>query len=85
MENAQKKRRLTLSKINNYPNYEFARKIFQYAGKKANLNIAAPDEFPSKVPRPKYSVLENSNLEKLGLNSMPDWSESLQRYMKSLP
>ena len=28
MENAQKKRRLTLSKINNYPNYEFARKIF---------------------------------------------------------
>ncbi len=63
--------------------YEFAGKVFEYAGKTVNLNIAAPDEFPSKVSRPKYSILKNSNLEKVGLNCMPDWSENLQRYMKS--
>jgi len=49
--------------------YELARKIFELEGVKTKLSIAAPNEFPSKVPRPKYSVLENHALKALGLNS----------------
>ena len=44
-------------------------KIFELSGTKTNLLIAGPDEFPVKVPRPKYSVLENANLKKTGLNN----------------
>ena len=64
--------------------YEFAKKIFQFTGKKVKLNVASPNEFPSKVSRPKYSVLQNRNLEKNGLNIMLNWSDNLQRYIRSL-
>ena len=64
--------------------YEFAKKIFQFTGKKVKLNVASPNEFPSKVSRPKYSVLQNRNLEKNGLNIMLNWSDNLKRYIRSL-
>jgi dTDP-4-dehydrorhamnose reductase len=50
--------------------YEFAQEIFDMAGVEANLTIASPHEFPTKVPRPKYSVLENERLKALGLNRL---------------
>jgi dTDP-4-dehydrorhamnose reductase len=61
--------------------YEFARTIFEMTNTKVNLKIAAPDEFPAKVPRPKYSVLENQELKKLGLNSFAPWQEGLTAYL----
>jgi len=61
--------------------YEFARTIFEITNTKVNLNIADPNEFPAKVPRPKYSVLENQGLKKLGLNSFASWQEGLTRYL----
>lgn len=61
--------------------YEFAAKIFELAGIKANLIVAAPNEFPSKVPRPKYSVLENQALKSLSLNSFRTWEEGLRSYL----
>jgi dTDP-4-dehydrorhamnose reductase len=63
--------------------YEFARKIFELKGVKTKLSIASPNEFPSKVPRPKYSVLENHALKALGLNSFQLWEEGLRSYLKS--
>ncbi len=62
--------------------YEFAKTIFEINDTKANLKIAGPNEFPAKVPRPKYSVLENQGLKKLGLNSFASWQEGLQAYLK---
>ena len=64
--------------------YEFAKKIFELAEIDIELNVAHPDEFPVKVPRPKYSVLRNRNLEAEGLNIMPHWVEGLRRYLMSL-
>ena len=64
--------------------YEFAKKIFELAEIDIELNVAHPDEFPVKVPRPKYSVLSNRNLEAEGLNIMPHWVEGLRRYLMSL-
>jgi len=61
--------------------YEFAQKVFELTGTSATLEAAAPNEFPAKVSRPKYSVLENSALKEIGKNLMPHWSEALKRYL----
>lgn len=63
--------------------YEFARTIFEITNTEVNLKIAGPNEFPAKVPRPKYSVLENEGLKKLGLNSFAQWREGLQAYLST--
>lgn len=62
--------------------YAFAAEIFRLSGSQVLLNRAAPGEFPAKVARPGYSVLENANLKKLGLNIMPPWQDALAAYMK---
>jgi dTDP-4-dehydrorhamnose reductase len=61
--------------------YEFAKAIFEMADIKVNLKIAASNEFPMKVPRPKYSVLENARLKVEGLNSFQGWEEGLRAYL----
>jgi len=61
--------------------FEFAREIFRLSRSSVTLNRAAPGEFPAKVPRPKYSVLENASLKRQGLNVMPPWQEALASYL----
>jgi dTDP-4-dehydrorhamnose reductase len=61
--------------------YEFAREIFDLAKTKVSLEIAGPDEFPAKVPRPKYSVLENRGLKRIGLNRFSPWPAALREYL----
>src|SRR4030095_11611340 len=63
--------------------YEFAKKIFELSGIKTNLEVASPGEFPMKVPRPKYSVLENLNLKNAGINIFKPWNEGLKEYLDS--
>jgi dTDP-4-dehydrorhamnose reductase len=64
--------------------YVFAAKIFEISGTKVKLWKAGPNEFPAKVPRPKYSVLANAGLKKIGLDIMPRWEEGLKRYIKEI-
>jgi dTDP-4-dehydrorhamnose reductase len=61
--------------------YELAKQIFELINTKVNLKAAGPNEFPAKVPRPKYSVLENAALKKLGLNRFATWQEGLAHYL----
>jgi dTDP-4-dehydrorhamnose reductase len=61
--------------------FEFAREIFALTGTKVNLQVAGPNEFPAKVPRPRYSVLENRGLKLLGLNTFRPWQEGLRDYL----
>jgi dTDP-4-dehydrorhamnose reductase len=61
--------------------YGFAREIFKAANLEVDVQIAGPNEFPAKVPRPKYSVLENRGLKRLGLNRYTDWRDGLQQYL----
>ncbi len=61
--------------------YEFAREIFQATNTPVRLNVAGPNEFPAKVPRPKYSVLENRALKNRGLNMFRPWQEGLHAYL----
>lgn len=60
--------------------YAFAKEIFDLTGTEVNLIKAGPNEFPIKVPRPKYSVLENAGLKKHGLNVFRTWQEGLREY-----
>ena len=61
--------------------FEFAREIFALTGTKVSLKVAGPNEFPAKVPRPRYSVLENRGLKLLGLNTFRPWQEGLRDYL----
>jgi dTDP-4-dehydrorhamnose reductase len=61
--------------------HEFASEIFELSGMRVRLLRAAPGEFPMKVPRPKYSVLQNSRLQAFGLDVMPDWWDALRRHL----
>jgi dTDP-4-dehydrorhamnose reductase len=61
--------------------YEFAREIFALTGTEARLTIANAADFPSKVPRPHYSVLENKGLKSIGRNVFRPWKEGLREYL----
>jgi dTDP-4-dehydrorhamnose reductase len=61
--------------------YEFAGAIFDLTGTKVRLERARPGEFPAKVARPKYSVLENAELKSKSLNTFSHWREGLKNYL----
>ncbi len=63
--------------------YEFAGEIFKLTDTKVNLMIAGPNEFPAKVPRPKYSVLENRGLKNAKLNVFRPWQAGVREYLAS--
>lgn len=63
--------------------YEFARAIFELSGSKVRLERARPGEFPAKVARPKYSVLENRALKQKSLNVFTPWEQGLANYLAS--
>ena len=63
--------------------YEFAREIFSLTNTKVNLQIAGPNEFPAKVARPKYSVLENRGLKNHGMNVFKPWRDGLRDYLSA--
>jgi dTDP-4-dehydrorhamnose reductase len=65
--------------------YEFAGEIFALTGTKVNLKVAGPNEFPAKVPRPKYSVLENRGLKSHELSVFKHWQEGVREYLFSTP
>ena len=61
--------------------HQFAAKIFELTKVNVRLSVAQPEEFPIKVPRPKYSVLENMALQQNNLDIMPHWQDALERYL----
>jgi dTDP-4-dehydrorhamnose reductase len=61
--------------------YEFAREIFTITDTPVRLIAAGPNEFPAKVARPKYSVLENRALKSRGLNAFKPWQDALHQYL----
>jgi len=62
--------------------WEFASEIFKLLKMKVNCIPVTSDQFPTRARRPKYSVLENAYLKKLGLNKMREWKINLQLYLK---
>lgn len=62
--------------------YEFAKAIFDLAKMKVNCQPITSDQFPTIARRPRYSVLENKNLKKIGLNKMGPWQDALKGYLR---
>ena len=60
---------------------EFAAAIFEETGTDVRLLPATSLDFPSAVRRPSYSVLNNVRLREQGLDVMPEWRESLRKYL----
>jgi len=63
--------------------YQFAKAIFSISKLEPDLQIASPDEFPSKAKRPEYSVLENGVLNDYNVNIMKTWEQGLKEYLLS--
>lgn len=62
--------------------YEFTKAIFELTNLQTELIPVSSQEFPLPARRPHYSVLENENIKKLGINVMRDWKEGLKDYLK---
>jgi len=61
--------------------YGFAREIFVSTGARVDLKVASASDFLAKVPRPRYSVLENRALKARGLNGFGPWQNALHKYL----
>jgi dTDP-4-dehydrorhamnose reductase len=61
--------------------FEFAKEIFETTKTQVQLEVAGPAEFPAKVRRPAYSVLENRALKIQCLNVFGTWREGLRDYL----
>ena len=46
------------------------------------LLAATSADFPAKVPRPRYSVLDNRRLRAAGVDIMPPWTDCLRSYLR---
>lgn len=64
--------------------YDFAREICEMSGNKCNIEPCHSDEFPSKVARPAYSVLDKSKVKATFNVSVPHWKESLAKCIAEL-
>jgi dTDP-4-dehydrorhamnose reductase len=62
--------------------HEFACEIFASVGLPVRCLVAGLNEFPAKVLRPAYSVLENARLKQAGLNQFQPWREGLHAYLE---
>jgi dTDP-4-dehydrorhamnose reductase len=61
--------------------YEFTKRVYELEGVKTKVTPASSEEF-TKVPRPKYSVLEKRNLKAIGLKTTSHWEKALASYLK---
>jgi dTDP-4-dehydrorhamnose reductase len=61
--------------------YEFTCKIFELLGRQVSIKKVTSAEFKARAERPRYSVLQNANLAKLGLDDLRPWQQALAAYL----
>lgn len=60
--------------------YDFTKMIAEYSGnRKCDIQPCHSDEFPSKVKRPAYSVLDKTKLKLYFIILVPYWTNSLKK------
>ena len=64
--------------------YDFAKEICELSGNVCNIQPCHSDEFPSKVKRPSYSVLDKTKIKNKLNITIPHWKESLKNCIKNL-
>jgi len=61
--------------------FDFAKSIVASADIPCPVEPCTTKEFPRPAPRPAYSVLENRNLKRLGLNVMQEWEKAFEEFI----
>lgn len=65
--------------------FDFTKMIAEYAGNTdCEIKPCHSDEFPSKVKRPAYSVLDKTKIKNTFGISIPYWTDSLKKCIKNL-
>lgn len=65
--------------------YDFAKKIGEYSGHTdCQIRPCHSSEFPSKVCRPSYSVLDKTKVKATFGIDIPYWTDSLKRCLKNM-
>ena len=64
--------------------FEFAKEIFKIKNINIKVNPVTSEEFPSKVKRPKYSVLDKEKIITTYKIDVPDWRDSLKIVLEKL-
>ena len=65
--------------------FDFTRMIAEYAGNtECDIRPCHSDEFPSKVKRPSYSVLDKTKIKNTFGITVPYWTDSLKKCIKNL-
>lgn len=61
--------------------YDFACRIFKEAGVEVEVAPVSSEEYKAAAKRPKYSVLEDAHLKRIGY-TMKNWEEALVEYLE---
>lgn len=68
--------------------YDFAKKIFELAGKDIKVNPVTTKEYLAMVTqqakRPMNSKMSKLSLDKADFNRLPSWDDALKRYLKEI-
>lgn len=65
--------------------YDFTKEIAEFAGNNScDIQPCHSDEFPSKVIRPSYSVLDKTKFKQTFGRKVPYWTDSLKKCIKNL-
>ncbi|GMW00294.1 MAG: NAD(P)-dependent oxidoreductase [Candidatus Hydrogenedentota bacterium] len=62
--------------------FAFAESIVREAGLATQIEPCLASDYPSKAPRPSYSVMSNAKLKAACGIEMPQWQTALAEYMK---
>lgn len=62
--------------------FELAVEALKIKGIQTEVVPITTEEHPTKVTRPKYSVLSNDKCTRAGLSEMPSWQDALKRFLK---
>lgn len=63
---------------------DFAKAIFEIAGKSCKVNPITTDQYPTKAKRPAYSVLDKSKIKQTLGCEIPFWRDSLVKCIEEL-
>ncbi len=64
--------------------YDFAQAIAEKSGNECNIKPIHSDEFPAKVTRPHYSVLDKTKIKETFGIEIPYWTASLDKCINDL-
>ena len=64
--------------------YDFAKEIAELSGNTCDIQPCHSDEFPSKVTRPAFSVLDKTKVKRTFNVTVPYWKDSLKKCINDL-